>query len=89
MPYVYVPSKEVCLRPCSHATRGPALTCTLLARSQGDTRKRVQELANAGQTKRPTSCLMVLRDAPKGGEADAGLAELYSDVEAKLTKLDA
>jgi hypothetical protein len=50
----------------------------------------VQELANAGQTKRPTSCLMVLKDHPKpeGVEADESLQELYTEVEAKMKKLD-
>lgn len=96
VPYVYVPSKEV---RTHHALTHPDDTACCAARVHPRRRVSclaviithggVQELANAGQTKRPTSCLMVLKDAPKGGEADAGLAELYGDVEAKLQKLDA
>eukprot|EP01025_Chloroclados_australasicus_P056282 TRINITY_DN6937_c0_g1_i5.p1 TRINITY_DN6937_c0_g1~~TRINITY_DN6937_c0_g1_i5.p1 ORF type:complete len:190 (+),score=23.43 TRINITY_DN6937_c0_g1_i5:344-913(+) len=47
-----------------------------------------EDLASAGQTKRPTSCLMVLSKPIKSGEQeDADLTELITDVSGRLQKL--
>jgi hypothetical protein len=50
----------------------------------------MQHLANASQTKRPTSCLMVLPKPlkPTDGEADADMKDLYEKVEGKMKKLE-
>ena len=49
----------------------------------------MQDLASAGQTKRPTSCLMVLEKPLKAGEAeDEELAALYKEVAGKMKKIE-
>ena len=40
----------------------------------------MQELGAAGLTKRPTSCMLILPKALKGGEEDTEFDELYADV---------
>lgn len=52
-----------------------------------------EELGAAGQTKRPTSCMLVLPDAQKGGDKmsadDASeFKDMYGKVVAKIKSLD-
>ena len=52
-----------------------------------------EELGAAGQTKRPTSCMLVLPDAQKGGEKmgsdDAKeFADMYGKIVSKIKSLD-
>ena len=52
-----------------------------------------EELGAAGQTKRPTSCMMVLPDAQKGGDKmgdeDAKeFKDMYGKVVSKIKSLD-
>jgi H/ACA ribonucleoprotein complex subunit 2 len=51
------------------------------------------ELGAAGQTKRPTSCMLVLSEAQKGGEKMSGddekeFKDMYGKVVAKIGSLD-
>ena len=49
----------------------------------------MQDLANAGQTKRPTSCLMVMEKPLKATEEeDEDITTLYTEVSGKLQKLE-
>lgn len=54
---------------------------------------RLQDLANAGQTKRPTSCLLILPKPVKPGppgsvdEDEAEVTALYDDVHSRVAKL--
>lgn len=50
----------------------------------------MQYLANASETRRPTSCLMVLPKPlkPAGSEPDESFSSLYKKVEKKLLKLE-
>lgn len=47
-----------------------------------------EDLASAGQTKRPTSCLLIMSKPAKGGDVDEELQSLYGDVEGKMKKLE-
>lgn len=46
----------------------------------------MQDLASAGQTKRPTSCLLILSKGT--GDEDEEMTELYKAVEQALKKMD-
>jgi hypothetical protein len=50
----------------------------------------LQDLASAGQTKRPTSCLLILPKPAKASdaEADEDLKGLFEEVHAKVKKLE-
>ena len=52
-----------------------------------------EELGAAGQTKRPTSCMLVLPDAQKGGEKMSSddakeFADMYGKIVSKIKSLD-
>lgn len=80
IPYVYVPSKEV--RIWRSALSRHFMRCVRQNMP-------VQHLANASQTRRPTSCLMVLPKPVKAGDApDEDVEALYKEVKGKMSKLD-
>ncbi|KAJ0756932.1 putative 50S ribosomal protein L30e [Helianthus annuus] len=86
IPYVYVTSKEVSLLYCNHLV----LSCTsvLMCKPQMKT----EDLANAGSTKRPTCCVLVLPKPTKGEIAEEDQQKLkteYDQVATEITSLAA
>lgn len=85
VPYIYVDSKEVCPEPICCVEPGPH-------HSQDDggpmfpiLRFGWQELGAAGQTKRPTSCMLILSKPLKGdAEQDSEFTEAFDEVMKKV-----
>ena len=91
IPYVYVPSKEVRGRKHYMFNRyvGMSSHVTLSINMMPLTDSHMQHLANASQTRRPTSCLMVLPKPVKAGDApDEEVVTMYKEVKGKMSKLE-
>jgi len=93
IPYIYVPSKDVrqglgCTARGwrSGGWMGWRHVCTAAPALD---HKPAQDLASAGQTKRPTSCLLILPKPLKGDDVDEELAALYKETAEKLKKVNA
>jgi hypothetical protein len=46
-----------------------------------------QELGGAGQTKRPTSCILIMQSPPKGGESDEETKEAYKKLHKRVKQI--
>ena len=79
IPYVYVPSKEV-RRPMCSLVR--SFVAGLMIRTH-----HAQELGGAGQTKRPTSCILIMQSPPKGGESDEETKEAYKKLHKRVKQI--
>ena len=73
-----------------HTASVPGLwACQAMELMTALTDSHMQHLANASQTRRPTSCLMVLPKPVKAGDdPDEEVTKMYKEVRGKMSKLE-